>query len=145
VFNNYTKKILVNGKPVNLGLWDTAGQEDYDQLRPMSYAKTDIFLVCFDVDSQDSYANVKNKWIPEILKFSPQTPFLVIGTKKDLRASVKKSISESQGQQLAREVGAMAYLECSALNQGGLKQVFDIAVRTAAQRKSGESDCCTIL
>ena len=37
---------MVDGQTVNLNLWDTAGQEDYDRLRPLSYLQSDIFLLC---------------------------------------------------------------------------------------------------
>src|SRR5579859_5546667 len=52
---------MVDGKPINLGLWDTAGQEDYDRLRPLSYPQTDVFLICFSLVSPPSLENVKNK------------------------------------------------------------------------------------
>ena len=52
---------MVDGKPINLGLWDTAGQEDYDRLRPLSYPQTDIFLICFSLVSPPSFENVKTK------------------------------------------------------------------------------------
>ena len=87
---------------MNLGLWDTAGQDDYDRLRPLSYPETvsgkskiilvqyffliqDIFLVCFSVVQTSSFDNVKVKWIPEVLHHNPNTPMLLIGTKSDLR------------------------------------------------------------
>ena len=54
------------------GLFDTAGQEDYDRLRPLSYPQTDVFLVCFSVVKPDSFENVKEKWIPEIRHHCPR-------------------------------------------------------------------------
>ena len=85
VFDNYSANVMVDGKPIQLGLWDTAGQEDYDRLRPLSYPQTDVFLVCFSIISRSSFENVKTKWIPEIKHHVPEAPFLLVGTKMDLR------------------------------------------------------------
>ena len=139
VFDNYSANVMVDGKPINLGLWDTAGQEDYDRLRPLSYPQTDVFLVCFSVISSPSFENVKSKWFPEISHHAPATPMILVGTKIDLRddpASLSKlnekgtsPITYEQGLRLAKEIGAAKYLECSALTQKGLKNVFDEAIR----------------
>jgi Ras-related C3 botulinum toxin substrate 1 len=85
VHNNYSINVMVGNKPINLGLWDTGGQEDYDRLRPLSYPDTDVFLVCFSVVSPTSYENVSAKWIPELRHHAPNVPILLVGTKTDLR------------------------------------------------------------
>merc|ERR1719436_1684089 len=95
---------MVDGKPINLGLWDTAGQEDYDRLRPLSYPQTDVFLVCFSVISMNSYENVKSKWVPEIQHHAPGVPLLLVGTKSDLRKDqATKNQLKSRGQEMVRD------------------------------------------
>jgi len=139
VFDNYSANVMVDGKPVNLGLWDTAGQEDYDRLRPLSYPQTDVFLVCFSVISPPSHENVSAKWAPELNHHAPNAPKILVGTKIDLRDDhgmleklKQKGISPltyEAGVSKAKEIGAVKYMECSALTQKGLKGVFDEAIR----------------
>merc|ERR1712137_1460619 len=76
---------MVDSKTVSLGLWDTAGQEDYDRLRPLSYPQTDIFLICFAITSPTSFSNVKSKWWPEVTHHCPNAKMILVGTKLDLR------------------------------------------------------------
>ena len=77
--------MLVNTFPssqVELALWDTAGQEDYDRLRPLSYPDTDVILMCFSIDSPDSLENIPEKWTPEVKHFCPNVPIILVGNKK---------------------------------------------------------------
>lgn len=104
MFDNYSANVMVDGKTISLGLWDTAGQEDYDRLRPLSYPQTDVFLICFSLVSPPSYENVRtkvsptclpclayandsrvDKWYPEISHHAPSTSVVLVGTKLDLR------------------------------------------------------------
>ncbi len=127
VFDNYAVTVMISGEPYTLGLFDTAGQEDYDRLRPLSYPQTDVFLVCFSVVNSSSFENVKEKWVPEILHNCPNSPFLLIGTQVDLREdssmieklarTKSKPITYEQGVRLAKELKSVKYVECSALTQ----------------------------
>ena len=154
VFDNYGANVMVDGNPIQLGLWDTAGQSDYDRLRPLSYPETDIFLVCYSIISRTSFDNITTKWIPEIKHHCPDTPFIIVGTKIDLRndqmvlQKVGSTITKNQGTNLANQMNAREYVECSALTQEGLKKVFDEAIRHALNKnfsKKKKKKGCLIL
>eukprot|EP01111_Echinosteliopsis_oligospora_P000854 TRINITY_DN1102_c0_g1_i1.p1 TRINITY_DN1102_c0_g1~~TRINITY_DN1102_c0_g1_i1.p1 ORF type:complete len:197 (+),score=41.70 TRINITY_DN1102_c0_g1_i1:171-761(+) len=161
VFDNYSANIMVDNETVSLGLWDTAGQEDYDRLRPLSYPQTDMFLICYSIASQTSFTNVKAKWWPEVMHHCPTSQLMLVGTKCDLRDDKEtivrlKEKSQSlvtvqQGDQLAREIKACCYMECSALTQRGVKEVFDEAIKTVVypdrgkDKGSSKKSKCTIL
>uniref|UniRef100_A0A1I7T1P4 Ras-like GTP-binding protein Rho1 n=1 Tax=Caenorhabditis tropicalis TaxID=1561998 RepID=A0A1I7T1P4_9PELO len=133
VFENYVADIEVDGKQVELALWDTAGQEDYDRLRPLSYPDTDVILMCFSIDSPDSLENIPEKWTPEVRHFCPNVPIILVGNKRDLRsdpqtvrelAKMKQEpVKPEQGRAIAEQIGAFAYLECSAKTKDGIREV----------------------
>ncbi|CAH8449949.1 unnamed protein product [Schistosoma intercalatum] len=68
IFESFVSEMQINNKRVELNLWDTAGQEDYDRLRPLSYPDTNVVVLCFSVDNPDSLENISTKWMPEVLK-----------------------------------------------------------------------------
>lgn len=156
VFDNYTTTIALNdGKSIEpqvfrLNLWDTAGQEEYDRLRPLSYPQTDIFLLCFSINEPNSFMNVKDKWFPEIrhntnydnlelFRVCGKYPILLVGTKADLRddeheqdrlAEVNSDfVSRAEIDQCVSQCGFMGYVECSAATQVGVAEVFERAVQ----------------
>jgi len=156
VFDNYSANVMVDGRPINLNLWDTAGQEDYDGLRPLSYPQTDVFLVCFSIISQHSFENVKSKWWPEVTHHAPNVPIILVGTKSDLRddesmnkqlaAKGMRMVQGDEAETRRKEIGAQRYMECSALTQEGLKGVFDEAIRASMQKKAPKKErTCVIL
>ncbi|CAK8683150.1 transforming protein RhoA [Clavelina lepadiformis] len=145
VFENYVADIEVDSKQVELALWDTAGQEDYDRLRPLSYPDTDVILMCFSIDSPDSLENIPEKWTPEVRHFCPSVPIILVGNKKDLRGdhSTIRELSKmkqepvkfEEGAQMAEKIGAYGYMECSARTKDGVREVFELATKAALQTK----------
>jgi Ras-related C3 botulinum toxin substrate 1 len=152
VFQNYTKSVVIDGDEVNavkVGLWDTAGQKDYDRLRPLSYAKADVLLICFAIDNPHSLTSVKVKWVPEVQVHIPGASYFLVGCKADLRSSPSADstqlVTQEEGQLMADDVAAVAYLECSAMTQDGLKNVFETAIKQTVKRKGGNMGCCTVM
>lgn len=141
VFENYITYPThsASGKTLELALWDTAGQEEYDRLRPLSYPETDLLFVCFAIDCPNSLENVMDKWYPEVLHFCPYTPLVLVGLKSDLRTKrtcidlLKTQgltpVTQEQGMTVARKMGAR-YMECSSKEMIGVHEIFEEAINT---------------
>jgi len=131
VFDNYAANLMVDDKPVTLGLWDTAGQGDYDRMRPLCYPDTDVFLICFGLNSRASFENVKSKWHKEILSHEAKAKIILIGNKCDLRKSANTVdlVAKDEALRLCDQLGIQSYYECSAKSQEGMKEVFEAAAR----------------
>eukprot|EP00761_Pharyngomonas_kirbyi_P009278 gb/GECH01009294.1/.p1 GENE.gb/GECH01009294.1/~~gb/GECH01009294.1/.p1 ORF type:complete len:194 (+),score=39.02 gb/GECH01009294.1/:1-582(+) len=157
IFDNWSTTVFVNEQKVTLGLWDTAGHEEYARLRPLSYQETDIFVICFSVVEPSSYHNVKNKWHPEVAHYAQNTPILLVGTKQDLREDEsivqdlhsrdEKPITYIQGEKLRKDIEARRYMECSAKEGKGVKEVFDEALRNGLFKKAPQKRAalCVVL
>eukprot|EP00930_Biecheleria_cincta_P054037 TRINITY_DN3990_c0_g1_i1.p1 TRINITY_DN3990_c0_g1~~TRINITY_DN3990_c0_g1_i1.p1 ORF type:complete len:593 (-),score=92.90 TRINITY_DN3990_c0_g1_i1:321-2060(-) len=134
VFDNYSANVMVDGKVVNLGLWDTAGQEDYDRLRPLSYPQTDVFMMCFSLTQRSTFDSCRSKWFPELTHHVPGTPIVLVGTMSDDDGN--RAVSNEEADAFRKEIGAVAYFPVSAKTQSGLKQAFDTAVRATFVKKA---------
>lgn len=157
VFENYVTDCRVDGKNVQLALWDTAGQEDYERLRPLAYSKAHVILIGFSIDMPDSLENVKNKWVKEALDRCPDVPIILVGLKKDLREdpiAIEEMRKRSQNfiitrvaADVAKSIGARKFLECSSLTGEGVDDVFEAATRAAllSFQKGERGGCCVIL
>ena len=87
VFENDVKDVKIDSETVELALWDTAGQENYARLRPLSYRAADVVLITFALNDQTSFANITTVWVPEVSEFCPKVPVVLVATKSDLRES----------------------------------------------------------
>lgn len=163
VFENYVTDCRVDGKSVQLALWDTAGQEDYERLRPLAYSHAHVLLIAFSVDNVDSILNVEQKWWPEALHNCPNVPIILVGLKRDKRDDPKvleeflrtsqRFVTQEQAETCGRKINAEKhagdryYLECSSLTGDGVDDVFEAATRKSllALDKRDSSHCCVIL
>ncbi|KAJ5220059.1 hypothetical protein N7468_009263 [Penicillium chermesinum] len=154
VFENYVHDIFVDNVHMELSLWDTAGQEEFDRLRALSYEDTHVLMLCFSVDSRDSFENVGSKWIAEINENCPGVRVVLTALKCDLRKDDEMNdrpdcVSFDEGLAKAEEIGAVKYLECSAVQNRGIRESFYEAAKVALEVKpvggKGPSGGCVIL
>lgn len=162
VFDTFTATVHVDGRPRTLELLDTAGQEDYERLRALSYHETDVFILCYSIVHRPSLENIERRWAPEIKRVSPSSHMILVGCKMDLRNDQvelerlrqkgQRPITTQEGERVAKTISADSFFECSALTQQGLKDVFDEALLSAwdpLPRRAGDANnplkaCCTI-
>jgi Ras-related C3 botulinum toxin substrate 1 len=176
VFDNYSVNLMHKGSAMALNLWDTAGilcddlncgvltrlfsgQEDYDQLRPLSYPQTDVFLLCFSIISRASFANVFSKWVPELRHYAADVPIVLVGTKSDLRNNEEilqrlagrkeQTVTREEAMEVVESQKLDAFMEVSALTQQGLAELFttaiDVALAPRKKKINGKSSKCEIL
>jgi len=145
IFDNYSTAVMLDDVTYNLGLWDTAGQEEYDKMRTVSYPHTHVFILCFSLVNPHSFFNVKQRWYPELHQYCPATPILLVGTKLDLTTHQDtldllnkdglNPIRADQAWGFVDEMDMAGYLECSGLTRKGIDWVFDDAVRLALKKQ----------
>lgn len=143
VFENSQVMVPVGERVIELSLWDTAGQEDYDRLRPLSYPGSDVIVICYSVDSKTSLLNVSRKWFPELKKNCPDVPRILVGCKQDLRSTIDNDNLDyttiEDINECAKAIGAVSQIECSALEMKNIVLVFEKAARASLAIKIGNS------
>lgn len=153
VFENYVHDIFIDNTHVELSLWDTAGQEEFDRLRSLSYDDTHAIMLCFSVDSPDSLENVESKWVGEIADNCPGVKLVLVALKCDLREQEKDeredgrepkkpTIDYKQGLAVAEKVKALRYLgmfdlwECNGILSSAVEEgIFRLARDIKKQAK----------
>ncbi|KAK5584315.1 hypothetical protein RB653_005923 [Dictyostelium firmibasis] len=143
VFENYTATRKRGNEDIKVHLWDTAGQEEYDRLRPLSYPGADVVLLCFSTISQSSYEAIRDKWAPEVNHYIPDVPSILVGTKIDLREQQHpdpnsgkfEPITADMGISMQKQIKAKKYLEVSAKTRQGLEEVFSAAIEIVLESR----------
>ena len=126
IFDNCPIDGEINGKEYRMGLFDTAGGEDYERIRPLSYPQTDVFTLLFDVsDNKDRFNQIHSYWWAELNHYCPDTPIVLVASKIDLRYKEgKKTMSKEEGQAMAEKIGAAKYMEVSSLENIGVSELY---------------------
>ena len=158
VDDNYHEDFPISdGHRVSLGLFDTAGQDEYYRTRPLRYPKTDVFIICYSISSPTSLENVGKKWLPEIRQHCRDFRFLLVGTQSDLRKDARalekleaeggSLVDLARAEEQGKKLGAARVMECSAKTQACLKDVLEEAVKVALAPRPSESEskCCVLL
>lgn len=119
-------------------------KEELERLRPLCYKNADVFLLCYSIVRPCSFRNLINRWVPEISQLCPGAPLVLVGTQVDLKEDVQvlinlaqnqeRPVDTEEGRQLAQQLGAVSFAECSALTQKNLKDVFDAAILASIQQ-----------
>ncbi|CDS11640.1 hypothetical protein LRAMOSA03903 [Lichtheimia ramosa] len=147
IFDTLVKTLHVDGRQVDVELWDTAGQEMYDRLRILAYPDADAILIAYDIGDPQTLANVPEKWLPEVqYHCGSSSIFFLVGCKRDLRddpetlETLRKrgmtTVSYQQGQAMADTIRAKGYYECSAKLNQDVAQVFEQAARATLNKHS---------
>lgn len=153
--SNSVANVTVDGKPFQIALWDTTGQEDADRLRPLSYPQTDVFLICFSIASPSSFVSAYTKWASEITQWAPHTPIIFVGTQSELRNDAEanrqlaahglQAVGTDEAHDKAFDIKAFKYVECSINTREGLNIVLDEAARACVNNlknlKSKKESC----
>ncbi|KAK7161185.1 hypothetical protein R3I94_004001 [Phoxinus phoxinus] len=152
-FDNFSARVVVDGRQVQLQLCDMAGQDEFDRLRPLCYRDADVFLLCYSVVLPSSFRSVTDRWAPEVHRLCPGVPIILVGTQCDLQEDVQvlirlagvqeRPVSGDEARLCARSIGAGTFTECSALTQKNLKEVFDGAI-LASMRRAEEPRMLTL-
>ena len=141
------------GKEVKLQIWDTAGHEDLGRLRPIAYANTDCFIICFDLMQPNSLENACKTWVAEVKSCAKSCPCILVGTKLDLREELEKEVertgdvrkldevvSAEKIKQYAKRYAFQGYIQCSAKEKRGLNDVFKNAFKVVFQLRELNSN-----
>eukprot|EP00026_Physarum_polycephalum_P020783 Phypoly_transcript_23590.p1 GENE.Phypoly_transcript_23590~~Phypoly_transcript_23590.p1 ORF type:complete len:175 (+),score=14.16 Phypoly_transcript_23590:65-526(+) len=148
----------VGGTTYSISLFDTAGREDYDRMRPLSYPGSRICLICYSITSVETLNRVASLYIHEIRHHLPNIPIILVGCKIDLRddpetiARLKEKnmafVTYKQGMEVAKSLNIERFMECSALKYIGINEIFAEAVRLAAhapKKTKEKSGKCVLL
>ncbi|CAL8265108.1 rho-related GTP-binding protein RhoN [Gadus morhua] len=148
VFENYTASFEIDKQRIELNMWDTSGSSYYDNVRPLAYPDSDAVLICFDISRPETLDSVMKKWHAETQEFCPNAKVVLVGCKLDMRTDMGTlrelskqrliPVPHEQGSTIARQMGAVAYVECtSKVSENSVRDVFHVTTLASVRRPPG--------
>ncbi|CAL8272864.1 unnamed protein product [Lota lota] len=145
VFENYTASFEIDKQRIELNMWDTSGSSYYDNVRPLAYPDSDAVLICFDISRPETLDSVMKKWHGETQEFCPNAKVVLVGCKLDMRTDMGTlrelskqrliPVPHEQGSTIARQMGAVAYVECtSKVSENSVRDVFHVTTLASVRR-----------
>uniref|UniRef100_A0A8D2QPI3 Rho family GTPase 2 n=1 Tax=Zosterops lateralis melanops TaxID=1220523 RepID=A0A8D2QPI3_ZOSLA len=130
----------------HIDLWLVERAEAYyDNVRPLAYPDSDAVLICFDISRPETLDSVLKKWQGETQEFCPNAKIVLVGCKLDMRTDLNTlrelskqrliPVTHEQGSALARQIGAVAYAECSSkVSENSVRDVFHVTTLASVNR-----------
>uniref|UniRef100_A0A8C5TNM4 Rho family GTPase 2 n=1 Tax=Malurus cyaneus samueli TaxID=2593467 RepID=A0A8C5TNM4_9PASS len=146
VFENYTASFEIDKQRTELNMGTPqVGSAYYDNVRPLAYPDSDAVLICFDISRPETLDSVLKKWQGETQEFCPNAKIVLVGCKLDMRTDLNTlrelskqrliPVTHEQGSALARQIGAVAYAECSSkVSENSVRDVFHVTTLASVNR-----------
>lgn len=130
IFENHRTivKNIQNNEILSADLWDTAGQEEYERLRRLSYQDANVVIVAYSVDAPESLLNIHEVWAPEVMTYAPHASIILVGLKSDIP---NPQVNPLNAFNVSQSIGAVAHLTCSSMMMYNVNELFNAVFNTA--------------
>lgn len=135
IFDNYCVDKNIDDKYIHFSLWDTAAQPEYTHLRRVSYPQTNCFVLCYAIDSKESF-NAIPRWVKEVGRYG--SDMVLLATKVDLRydGDTEEQITYNMGVNMCLKYDFKSFLECSSATGQNIELILQKVLISKQQERS---------
>ena len=138
IFENYTQEVTIEGIPIKFHIWDTAGQDEYDRLRPLSYSGANAVALTFLLNDKNTFNEIKTKWYKEAKKYCKNAALVLIGLCLDKREDGNPNhVTDKEAEQMVRDLHLSCYISCSAKTQEGVDKILCTIAKAINSKNKG--------
>ena len=142
LFENNTQEVIIEGNLIKFHVWDTAGQDEYDRLRPLSYSGCNCVALSFKLTDRNSFFQIEEKWYKEVKKYCKDAALILVGLCLDERESGNSNhVSDAEANQMVVDLNLSAFIACSAKTGEGVDKVFPAIAKACLSRSKHKGSC----